>query len=147
MTQFYYLSSKSPLETGTFGEKKTRSRKGNNVFETAADEASITVRKMSAAIRNLSYPHQYEITSHLGDFGVNKETLNELDQKCLQTLMGYLTASIEKSFRLEFFTAWAGEEDLPAKKETKLALEELLDPKQLVLQNREKLILYRHTYS
>ena len=65
---------------------------------------------------NLSYPYQYEITSHLGDLGTYKDQLNELDQKCLQTLLDYIKKSMEKNFVIEYFTAWAGEEQLPPEK-------------------------------
>ncbi len=143
MTQFYYLSSKCPLDTGTFGEKRVLSKKGNYIFETSLDEASITIKKIeNAMITNLSYPYQYEVTTHLGDFGVNKTKLNEMDRKCLHTLLDYLKESIHKSFVIEFYTAWAEEERLELKNRKEIVIDELNDPEQLKINNLEKVILY-----
>lgn len=147
MTQFYYLSAKQPLDTGTFGEVKKLSKKGNYVFETTVDEASITIKKLEdGAVPNLSYPYQYEVLTHLGEFGVNKDNINEWDRKCLQTLLNYLKIAINQSFVLEFYTAWAGEEEQSLEKERELTIDELTDPGQLKLRNREKLIVYRQKY-
>ncbi|RJS61149.1 hypothetical protein [Bacillus sp. PK3_68] len=147
MTQFYYLSAKRPLDTGTFGEVKKLSKKGNYVFETTVDEASITIKKLEdGAVSNLSYPYQYEVLTHLGDFGVNKDHINEWDRKCLQTLLNYLKTAINQSFVLEFYTAWAGEEEQSLEKEREITIDELTGPDQLKLRNREKLIVYRQKY-
>lgn len=147
MTQFYYLSAKSPLNTGTYGEKKVLSKKGNYIFETPLDEASITIKKIEKGrIPNLTYPNQYEVTSHLGDLGANKDKLNELDKKCLQTLLEYLQASIQKSFAIEFYTAWAGEELLEVKSKKEVAINELQDPGQLKINNLEKIIIYQKKF-
>ena len=147
MTQFYYLSAKQPLNTGTFGEVKTLSKKGNYIFETTVDEASITIKKLEdGSVSNLSYPYQYEIMTHLGDFGVNKDNINELDKKCLQTLLDYVKTAIEKSFVLEFYTAWAGEEELNVEEVREITIDQLTDPSQLKLRNRGKLVIYRQKY-
>ncbi|MBB4826297.1 hypothetical protein HNO89_003556 [Sporosarcina luteola] len=36
MTQFYFISSKSSLATGVFGEVKQQSEKGNMIFQTCS---------------------------------------------------------------------------------------------------------------
>ncbi|KIL72777.1 hypothetical protein [Bacillus badius] len=147
MTQFYYLSAKQPLDTGTFGEVKKLSNKGNYTFETAVDEASITIEKLQdGTVPNLSYPYQYEVMAHLGDFGVNKDHINELDRKCLKTLFHYLKAALDKSFIVEFYTAWAGEEELEAAEVKELTMDELAAPDQLKLKNRSKLVICRQKY-
>jgi hypothetical protein len=147
MTQFYYLSAKNPLLTGTFGEKKALSKKGHKKFASPLDEASITIHKIeNSMLPNLSYPYQYEITSHLGDLGTYKDQLNELDQKCLQTLLDYIKKSMEKNFVIEYFTAWAGEEQLPPEKIREITIDQLKDPLQLKLHNREKLKIFRKKY-
>lgn len=147
MTQFYYLSSKKHLDTGTFGERTKLSKKGNHIFETSLDEASITIKKIeNGIISNLSYPYQYEVTTYLGDFGVNKDKLNDLDHKCLQTLLEYLKTFIQKSFVIEFYTAWVGEELLELKNRKEIVIDELNDPRQLKINNLEKVILYRKKY-
>ncbi|KMY52649.1 hypothetical protein AC623_00545 [Bacillus sp. FJAT-27231] len=146
MTQFYYLSAKHPLEIGTFGEVKKLSNKGNNVFANTVDEASITIKRLAdSPLSNLSYPCQYEVMAHLGDFGMNKDKANELDNKCLQTLLEYVQIAIQKSFVVEFYTAWAGEE-LSVEEVRELTIDELTDPNQLRLGNRGKLIIYRQKY-
>ncbi|MCG3088901.1 hypothetical protein [Sporosarcina cyprini] len=143
MTQFYYVCSKSPLDTGIFGEEKKESRKGHMTYETEVDEASITVKLLDGKGHgHLSYPYQYEVDSNIGDFGTYKPILNELDQKCLNTLLSYIKEAVNRSFVIEFYTAWAGEEDLEPIQVTELALEELTC-EALQLKNLEKLRIYR----
>lgn len=143
MTQLYYLSSKSPLPTGVFGEEKKKSGKGHLTFESEVAEASITVKLFDGrGPSNLSYPYQYEVYSNLGDFGAYKTTLNEFDVKCLSTLRSYVKEAVNRSFVVEFFTAWAGEEDLEPVQVTELLLTEL-NREALHLKNLEKLRIYR----
>ncbi|QTD41899.1 hypothetical protein [Sporosarcina sp. Te-1] len=143
MTQFYYLSSKTPLETGVIGEVKKKSKKGHMTIESRIDEASITVKLLDGeGPGNLSYPYQYEVFANVGDFGANTTILNEFDQKCLNTLLVYVIEALKESFVIEWFTAWAGEENQEPVRVTEIAKEELA-VEAMHLQNLEKLRIYR----
>ncbi|OMI00413.1 hypothetical protein BTA30_14950 [Bacillus swezeyi] len=58
---------------------------------------------------------------------------------CLKILFSYIKDVMKNSFSIEWYTAWAGEEDMEISKKRELVLSEFTSPSQLILEDREYL--------
>ncbi|KMY41740.1 hypothetical protein AC621_09210 [Bacillus sp. FJAT-27445] len=138
MTQFYYLAAKKPLKTGFFGHTKATTNKGHPV-RTGPEAAGIYVEEIGNVSNNLTLPYQVQIHEYLGTFAMDKPVPTEVDLKCLETLYQYIHSVMKNSFSVEWFTAWADEEDFELSAKRELTLDEFTSPLQLILKDRELL--------
>lgn len=138
MTQFYYLTAKTPLETGSFRQQKRRSRKGHPL-RSGIDAAGIYLEEAENVSVHLRLPYQMMVHAVEGTFAMDKTKPDEYDQKCLETLYQYIHSVMKNSFSVEWFTAWADEEDFELSAKRELTLDEFTSPLQLILKDRELL--------
>lgn len=138
MTQFYYLTAKMPLETGFFGHQVRRSRKGHPL-RSGIDAAGIYLEEADDVSVHLRLPFQVMVHAEEGTFAMDKAHPDEYDQKCLQALYQYIHSVMKNSFSVEWFTAWADEEDFELSAKRELTLDEFTSPLQLILKDRELL--------
>ncbi|AFI27374.1 YfmN [Bacillus sp. JS] len=137
MTQFYYLTAKIPLETGFFGQQERRSRKGHPL-RSGIDAAGIYLVGAENVSVHLQLPFQVMVHAVEGTFAM-KAKPDEYEQKCLETLYQYIHSVMKNSFSVEWFTAWADEEDFELSAKRELTLDECTSPLQLILKDRELL--------
>lgn len=137
MTQFYYLTAKIPLETGFFGQQERRSRKGHPL-RSGIDAAGIYLVGAENVSVHLRLPFQVMVHAVEGTFAM-KAKPDEYEQKCLETLYQYIHSVMKNSFSVEWFTAWADEEDFELSAKRELILDEFTSPLQLILKDRELL--------
>lgn len=138
MTQFYYLTAKTPLETGFFGQQERRSRKGHPL-RSGIDAAGIYLEETEDVSVHLRLPFQVMVHAEEGTFAMDKVKPDEYDQKCLQVLYHYIHGVMKNSFSVEWFTVWADEEDFELSAKRELTLDEFTSPLQLILKDRELL--------
>lgn len=137
MTQFYYLTAKIPLETGFFGQQERRSRKGHPL-RSGIDAAGIYLVGAENVSVHLRLPIQVMVHAVEGTFAM-KAKPDEYEQKCLETLYQYIHSVMKNSFSVEWFTAWADEEDFELSAKRELTLDEFTSPLQFILKDRELL--------
>lgn len=138
MTQFYYLTAKTPLETGFFGQQERCSRKGHPL-RSGIDAAGIDLEETEDVSVHLRLPYQVMVHAVEGTFAMDKVKPDEHDQKCLEMLYQYIHSVMKNSFSVEWFTAWADEEDFELSAKRELTLDEFTSPLQLILKDRELL--------
>ncbi|MGM0950467.1 MAG: hypothetical protein ACQEWT_16740 [Bacillota bacterium] len=138
MTKFYYLTAKTPLETGFFRQQERHSRKGHPL-RSGIDAAGIYLEETEDVSVHLRLPYQVMVHAVEGTFAMDKAKPDEYDQKCLQALYQYIHSVMKNSFSVEWFTAWADEEDFELSAKRELTLDEFTSPLQLILKDRELL--------
>lgn len=145
MTQRYFLSSKYPLPTGTFGRKEKQVTKNINFSRSELDFTAIIVKKIKKAEIpvHLKNPYCVTITPEGGQFKNGSDT----DIKCLKLLFDYITEANKHSFSIELYSAWYGEENDPVLKYTELKFKDLISPLQLNIEDREYLIITKKDWN
>lgn len=138
MTQFYYLAAKTPLETGFFSQPSGYSRKGHPL-RSGIDAAGIYLEEAENVSVHLRLPYQIIVHAEEGSFSMHKAKPDAYDLKCLHMLYQYIHSVMKNSFSVEWFTAWADEEDLELSAKRELILDEFISPLQLILKDRELL--------
>ncbi|UTL73455.1 hypothetical protein [Bacillus halotolerans] len=138
MTQFYYLAAKTPLETGFFSQSSGYSRKGHRL-RSGIDAAGIDLEEAENVSMHLRLPYQIIVHAEEGSFAMHKAKPDAYDLKCLHMLYQYIHSVMKNSFSVEWFTAWADEEDLELSAKRDLTLDEFTSPLRLILKDRELL--------
>lgn len=145
MTQYIYIASPMSLPQGSFGENPISPEKPN-VFKTELDFVHLSfetnydseIKKRFSYSPHFTYKHQVAGYANQIPFPNTVSGRSE-EEKCLRNLYNYLEGAIEKSSIVEYFTSLNGEEDLALSNKRSVNWEDIKDPYDLVIEDRELL--------
>ncbi|MFD2630423.1 hypothetical protein [Oceanobacillus kapialis] len=145
MTQYIYIASPMRLPTGSFGENPISPEQAN-VFRTELDFVHLyfennydsEIKKRFSYSPHFTYKHQ--VAGYANQIPLkNSLSGRPKEEKCLRILYNYLEEAIEKSSIVEYFTSLNGEEDLALSNKRSINWEDIKDPYDLVIDDRELL--------
>ncbi|MCP8971035.1 hypothetical protein [Ectobacillus ponti] len=142
MTQHIYISSPSPLSTGSFGLNPV-SPEQPNVYATELDFAHIHFednwnekqQRRTPFSSHLTYEYQVALWYGIPVKRGVRRTPEE--EKCLRLLYQYVEEALQQSGVVEYFASWHGEEEDLLLKWKTVRWEEIQTPYDLVLEDRE----------
>ncbi|MFC0525159.1 hypothetical protein ACFFGV_16380 [Pontibacillus salicampi] len=143
MTQYIYIASPVKLPQGCFGHTPI-SAETPNVFNSEFDYTHLYFENNYDSIikRKFTYsPHftyNYQVAAAANDIPLKsciKGTREE--EKCLELLYSYITEAMKASGTLQYFTCVSGKEDSERLIQRKVNWNDLQEPYDLVLDDRE----------